>query len=72
MPLLEVADLKVSYGKALAIESVSIKVEKGELIGVLGPERRRQDHAAEGHLAQHRLAGHAELQGRVAGSDRAV
>jgi branched-chain amino acid transport system ATP-binding protein len=37
MPLLEVADLKVSYGKALAIESVSIRVEKGELIGVLGP-----------------------------------
>jgi branched-chain amino acid transport system ATP-binding protein len=37
MPLLEVKDLKVSYGKALAIESVSIKVEKGELIGLLGP-----------------------------------
>lgn len=37
MPLLEVKDLKVSYGKALAIESVSIRVEKGELIGVLGP-----------------------------------
>ena len=37
MPLLEVSDLRVSYGKALAIESVSITVEKGELIGVLGP-----------------------------------
>ena len=37
MPLLEVSDLRVSYGKALAIESVSIKVDKGELIGVLGP-----------------------------------
>jgi branched-chain amino acid transport system ATP-binding protein len=37
MPLLEIKDLKVSYGKALAIESVSITVEKGELIGVLGP-----------------------------------
>ena len=37
MPLLEVSDLRVSYGKALAIESVSIKVEKGELVGVLGP-----------------------------------
>ena len=37
MPLLEVSDLKVSYGKALAIESVSIRVEKGELVGVLGP-----------------------------------
>jgi branched-chain amino acid transport system ATP-binding protein len=37
MSLLDVADLKVSYGKALAIESVSIRVEKGELVGVLGP-----------------------------------
>jgi branched-chain amino acid transport system ATP-binding protein len=37
MPLLEIKDLKVSYGKALAIESVSITVEKGELVGVLGP-----------------------------------
>jgi branched-chain amino acid transport system ATP-binding protein len=37
MSLLEVSDLRVSYGKALALESVSIKVEKGELIGVLGP-----------------------------------
>jgi branched-chain amino acid transport system ATP-binding protein len=37
MSLLEVQDLRVSYGKALALESVSIKVEKGELIGVLGP-----------------------------------
>jgi branched-chain amino acid transport system ATP-binding protein len=37
MSLLEIADLRVSYGKALALESVSIKVEKGELIGVLGP-----------------------------------
>lgn len=37
MPLLEVKNLTVSYGKALAIESVSITVEKGELIGVLGP-----------------------------------
>jgi len=37
MPLLEVANLRVSYGKALAIESVSIVVDKAELVGVLGP-----------------------------------
>jgi branched-chain amino acid transport system ATP-binding protein len=37
MPLLEVADLSVRYGKALAVESVSITVDKGELVGVLGP-----------------------------------
>jgi branched-chain amino acid transport system ATP-binding protein len=37
MPLLEVSNLRVSYGKALAIESVSIAVNKAELVGVLGP-----------------------------------
>jgi branched-chain amino acid transport system ATP-binding protein len=37
MPLLEVGDLSVRYGKALAVESVSIAVDKGELVGVLGP-----------------------------------
>ncbi len=37
MALLEIADLSVRYGKALAVESVSITVDKGELVGVLGP-----------------------------------
>ncbi len=37
MALLEVAGLSVRYGKALAVESVSITVDKGELVGVLGP-----------------------------------
>ena len=37
MALLEVSDLVVHYGKALALEDVSLKVERGELVGVLGP-----------------------------------
>jgi branched-chain amino acid transport system ATP-binding protein len=37
MPLLEVRDLHVRYGKALAVESVSVTVDAGELVGVLGP-----------------------------------
>lgn len=37
MPLLEVSELRASYGKALAIESVSIEVNEGELVAVLGP-----------------------------------
>jgi branched-chain amino acid transport system ATP-binding protein len=37
MPLLEVRDLHVRYGKALAVESVSVTVDTGELVGVLGP-----------------------------------
>ena len=37
MPLLEVGDLTVHYGKALALAGVSLSVDPGELVGVLGP-----------------------------------
>jgi len=37
MALLEVADLVVHYGKALALDGVTLNVEDGEVVGVLGP-----------------------------------
>jgi branched-chain amino acid transport system ATP-binding protein len=37
LPLLEVSDLVVHYGKAVALEGVTLEVEPGELVGVLGP-----------------------------------
>jgi branched-chain amino acid transport system ATP-binding protein len=37
LPLLEVSDLVVHYGKAVALEGVTLGVEPGELVGVLGP-----------------------------------
>jgi branched-chain amino acid transport system ATP-binding protein len=37
LALLEVKDLVVRYGKALALERLSLTVERGELVGVLGP-----------------------------------
>ena len=37
MALLEVESLVVHYGKALAIDRMSLRVERGELVGVLGP-----------------------------------
>ena len=37
MALLEVVDLVVHYGKALALDGVSLRVESHELVGVLGP-----------------------------------
>ncbi|PWW44358.1 ABC transporter ATP-binding protein [Melaminivora alkalimesophila] len=37
MSLLEIQGLAASYGKAVALESVSLQVQPGELVGVLGP-----------------------------------
>ena len=35
--LLEVKDLRVAYGKAVALENVSMSVGEGEFVAVLGP-----------------------------------
>jgi branched-chain amino acid transport system ATP-binding protein len=37
LALLEVTDLRVHYGKALALDGISLGVGKGELVAVLGP-----------------------------------
>ena len=37
MPLLEVKDLEVFYGKACSLHKVSLAVEKGSIIGIIGP-----------------------------------
>ena len=37
MPLLDIHALAASYGKAQALESVTLQVQPGELVGVLGP-----------------------------------
>src|SRR5512132_239043 len=35
--LLEIGNLSVSYGKAIALEDVSLRVAEGEFVAVLGP-----------------------------------
>ncbi len=37
MALLEITDIEVRYGRALALDGVSLNVGAGELVGVLGP-----------------------------------
>ena len=40
------ADLHVAYGKVEAVRAVSLEMDAGQIVTVIGPERRRQDHAA--------------------------
>src|SRR2546429_2952352 len=37
MPLLEVKDLAVRYDKAVILNGVSLRVDEGELVGIVGP-----------------------------------
>ena len=37
MALLELNDVRVSYGKALILHGINMQVEEGELVGVIGP-----------------------------------
>ncbi|MFH0845052.1 MAG: ABC transporter ATP-binding protein [Pseudomonadota bacterium] len=37
LSLLEIKGLRVSYGKALILDGVDLKVSQGELVGVIGP-----------------------------------
>jgi branched-chain amino acid transport system ATP-binding protein len=36
-PLLEVVDLRVTYGAVVAVDDVSLTVERGEVVGLIGP-----------------------------------
>lgn len=45
MPILECKQLSKSYGKAPALENVSFAIEPGRIVGLLGPQRQRQDHS---------------------------
>ena len=37
MHLLEVKSLKVSYGKAIALNGLSLNIDEKEMVGVVGP-----------------------------------
>ena len=44
MDMIEVKNLTKYYGPHAALKDVSFSVKKGEILGFLGPKRRREDH----------------------------
>ena len=44
MPLLEVTGLVKTYGSRRVVDGVDFEVDSGEIVGLLGPQRRRQNH----------------------------
>ena len=51
--MIEAVGLSKYYGDFAAIDDVSFKVHRGEVVAFLGPERGRQKHD---HEAAHRLS----------------
>ena len=43
-PIIELHELTKKYGKFTAVDHVNLSVRKGEIFGILGPERGRQIH----------------------------
>ena len=45
--LLEVSDVVVRFGGIMALDGVSFDLEEGQILGLIGPERCRQDDAVQ-------------------------
>ena len=44
MAMLEIKNLHKSFGSLEVLKGVSLEVEKGDVVAILGPQRLRQDH----------------------------
>ena len=60
---IEIRGLRQHFGDTVAVDGIDLRVERGEVFGLLGPERRRQDHDDPG--GQHAAA---RAGGAVAGA----
>ncbi len=65
VPLLEVRNLEVSYGRASAVRGISFSVERGEAVGLVGPNGAGKSSTLLGIMgAVRRAAGDVLLSGR--------
>lgn len=48
-PMLKVTDLSVSYGHVEALRGVSIQVEQGQIVSIIGANGGRKEYAAAHH-----------------------
>jgi branched-chain amino acid transport system ATP-binding protein len=63
-PLLEVKDIRRSYGAIRAVDGVSLDVAAGEIVGVIGPNGSGKTTLFNAILGQIRpTSGHVKLQG---------
>ncbi len=49
MPLLATRALTKTFGGLRAVDALDLHLEEGEILGVIGPQRRRQDHPVQPH-----------------------
>ena len=55
-PIISVANLSKTYASGFqALKGIDLDIRRGEIFALLGPQRRRQDHADQHHL-RHRQA----------------
>lgn len=64
-PLLDVTDLSVSYGHVRAVDRLSLKVERGEVVAILGSNGAGKSSIARAIVGLTRASGAIVLNGRA-------